>query len=80
MTDQLTDETFTGVVWVMNPPREFLNLCDEIESWVAEYGETAKAPYVSENVINVYHYEKRHDVSGWYDVFKDRLKPFVCLP
>ena len=78
--DQLTDEVFTGVVWKMRPPMEFLELVTEIEAWQAEYGAAANSPYQSEDVIGVYRYTKGSGAVGWRQVFGTRLKPYFQLP
>ena len=63
--DQLTDETFTGVVWDMRPPKSFLTLAEEIEAWQTKYGEATQGPYQSES-FNGYSYSKGSatDASG----------------
>ena len=79
--DALTDEEFDGVVWEMRPPREFLDLCDEIQAWQDQYGGDAAKPYQSESVIGVYTYTQPKDGPiTWWQVFQPRLKPYMRLP
>lgn len=78
--DQLTDETFTGVVWDMRPPKSFLTLAEEIEAWQQKYGEAVKSPYSSES-FNGYSYTKAQgyasaggDMLGtWQNIFGSQL-------
>ena len=79
-TDDMADETFTGVIWEMRPPRDFLALVEEISAWVDKYGDVMQSPYQSENVIGVYAYAKDGNAGeGWPLVFKRRLDPFRKL-
>lgn len=84
--DDLIDETFTGEVWAMKPPRDFLRTVEEIEAWVAKYGEAAMSPYQSENVIGVYSYTKAGAgtssataAGSWETMFKARLNQWRKL-
>jgi hypothetical protein len=77
--DELRDETFTGVIWEMRPPRDFLALVEEISAWVEKYGEAAASPYQSEDVIGVYRYTKDDSGGGWESIFRDRLKQYTNL-
>ena len=43
----LTDETFTGVIWDMRPPKSFLSLVTDIEAWQQKYGDAVSGPYQS---------------------------------
>ena len=82
----LKDETFTGVIWEMRPPQEFLDMVSEISDWMNQYGDTMKNPYQSEDVIGVYRYTKMTTgkvtgdyIATWQNVFKDRLKEWRRL-
>ena len=84
--EQLQDETFTGVIWKMRPPRMFLKIVDEIEDWMQKYGDTMKNPYQSEDVIGVYRYTKMTQgkvtgeyIATWQNVFKDQLNEWRRL-
>lgn len=79
-TIDLTDETFTGVIWEMRPPNAFLRIVADIEDWMDKYGEIMRNPYQSEDVIGVYRYTKMTSgkVSGdfiatWENVYKNQL-------
>ena len=74
--DGLTDETFTGEIWEMCPPRLFLDLVSRIEAWEAKYGDS---PYASEDVIGVYSYTRSDGGKGWAGAFAGELNPFRKL-
>lgn len=76
----LCDETFTGEIWPMKPPRDFLALCAEISDWQEKYGANMASPYTSESVQGVYSYTKAatgsggvSSATGWADAFKANL-------
>lgn len=78
--DDLTDETFTGEVLEMRPPRAFLQLVDEITDWLDKYGDAVNSPYQSEDVIGVYSYTKMtagrtigENLATWQTTFGTRL-------
>lgn len=78
--DDLNDETFTGTIWEMRPPRAFLALADEIAAWNDKYGATVNSPYQSENVIGVYSYQLKasgmsvgQNLATWQNIFSTRL-------
>lgn len=84
--DLLTDETFSGVIWKMRPPAEFLQIVNDIKDWVDKYGEIMRNPYQSEEVIGVYRYTKMTSgkVSGdfiatWQNVYKTQLNKWRKL-
>jgi hypothetical protein len=60
-TDILQDEsTFHGAIWVMSPPKAFLNLAAEIADWQAKNGgvdSAAMSPFNSESFAG-YSYSK----------------------
>ena len=79
--EELTDETFNGVIWEMRPPKSFLDLVSEIEAWMVKYGDTMKNPYQSEDMIGVYRYTKMTTgkvtgdyIATWQNVYKHQLK------
>ena len=85
-TDDLTDETFDGVIWEMRPPKAFLALVEDIKDWMDKYGDTMRNPYQSEDVIGVYRYTKMTSgkvtgdyIATWQNVYKDQLKEWRCL-
>lgn len=63
--NELTDETFDGVIWDMRLPKSFTDLVAEIEAWQQKYGAAAQTPYTSES-FNGYSYSKgtATDASG----------------
>ena len=79
---ELADETFSGVIWEMRVPRNFLALVDDIEAWQAKYGDAVSGPYQSES-FGGYSYTLKsgatasgqadNTAAGWQGVFKTRL-------
>lgn len=76
----LVDESFTGEIWPMKPPRAFLTMVEEIGQWQEKYGAQALSPFQSESVIGVYSYQKASSgkttgeiQSAWQDAFKKKL-------
>lgn len=85
---QLEDETFHGAIWIMSPPKDFLTLVSEIESWQATNGAAdshAMSPFNSET-LGAYSYSKSGIARGnnqgttpnatWKDVYATRLNRF----
>lgn len=78
----LTDETFTGEIWDMRPPRAFMTLVDDIANWQTQYGAAVSSPYQSES-FGGYSYslksgttasgQQDNSASGWQGVFRTRL-------
>lgn len=77
----LTDETFTGAVWLMRVPPEVVSLDKEIDAWKEQYQEFLNSPYQSESFAG-YSYTKASgsgsNAAGgssvtWQSVFADRL-------
>lgn len=75
----LNDEEFHGGVWVMSPPPDFLNLCEEIEKWQDKNGAVdsiAMSPFNSES-FGGYSYTKATSESNnstdWKTAYKSRL-------
>lgn len=86
--DALADETFTGEIWPMRPPRAFLETVSDIETWQTQYGAAMASPYQSESVIGVYSRTKQGgnttqgaaaDADGWKSAFRSRLNPWRKL-
>lgn len=81
-TSDLDDETFTGVVYVLNPPRAFLNLVEEIEEWINTNKSTAYGPFSSES-FGGYSYTKATTSTGapagWQGAFQTRLNAWRKL-
>lgn len=82
----LIDETFSGTIYKMVPPVEFLRLVSDIEQWQEKYGERVQSPYQSENVIGVYSYQLKSSgmtvgqtLATWQNTFGDQLKQWRKL-
>ena len=74
----LTDETFEGYIWPMSIPKAVLDLNDEIEAWITEYGDKVNSPFQSES-FGGYSYVKtvagsRKLMYSWQDQFGPKLK------
>lgn len=78
---ELSDETFTGEIWVMYPPKAVLQLASDIADWIAKYGAAADSPYQSES-FGGYSYAKATGAANtnggasagtWQGVFSARL-------
>lgn len=78
----LTDEEFYGAVWSMRVPKDFVDLCDEIEQWQEKNAEMLDSPYTSES-FGGYSYTKASGSSGgamtWRDQFKSKLDVYRRL-
>lgn len=73
MSGNLPDEEFNGNVYFLDPPRDFLQLCEEIRQY------TEKNPvgaYQSES-FGGYSYNRGNAAGqGWQTVFAVRLRPY----
>lgn len=82
--DMLTDETFSGAVWSMAIPPDFLSLTQDIEAWCTEYADAINTPYQSETVGNYSRTLKSSGSSGngsanvgtWEGQFASQLGPW----
>ena len=80
----LTDETFTGTVWVLAVPKAVVALAEDIAAWEEKNGEAVASPYQSEN-FGGYSYTKRgagsdsSALNGWQGTFKGRLNDWRKL-
>jgi len=74
----LEDELFVGSIWLMAVPKEVISLADEIQVWVAKYGESVNSPYQSES-FGGYSYSKASGGSSgasgpsWQSTFANQL-------
>lgn len=68
----LTDEVFSGAVWLMAVPPEILKLLDEINEWEQANAEQINSPFTSESYGN-YSYTKDANNSTWQKAFATRL-------
>lgn len=76
---ELTDEIFTGAVWLMAIPKDVIDLATEIDAWITEYGDTVNSPFQSES-FGGYSYSKANGSSSsgsvnptWQSVFANQL-------
>lgn len=74
----LTNELFVGSIWLMAVPKAVIELADEIQAWITQYGGVVNSPYSSES-FGGYSYTKRSsgngssDASSWQSVFASKL-------
>lgn len=77
--DTLTDESFTGRVWLLSPPASFIALAGEIAEWDEKNPTSA---YTSESFGN-YSYTRASDGQGgaatWQSIFASRLRDYQLL-
>lgn len=82
--DTLTDETFSGRVDALAPPRDFIALAAEIADWQDKYGAAAASPFNSESFVG-YSYTKASGVTqdggagGWQAAFRAKLARYRKL-
>lgn len=76
---ELIDELFVGSIWLMAIPKEVIDLSNEIDAWIAQYGESVNSPYSSES-FGGYSYTKASgstsggsSVPTWQSVFATKL-------
>ncbi len=80
----LTDETFTGTVWVLAVPKAVVALAEDIAAWQEKNGEAVESPYQSES-FGGSSYTKRSvgsdgsALNGWQDAFRGRLNDWRKL-
>ncbi len=77
----LTDEVFVGTVWLMAIPKDFIELCEEMDDWEAEHAKDIMSPFQSES-FGGYSYSKAaggrsnsggNSIVSVYDMFATRL-------
>lgn len=84
--DDLTDETFTGTIYKMVPPKAFLTLVDEISAWETKYGSAVNSPFQSESFAG-YSYTKKggsnadgtDSTASWQSTFASSLSQWRKL-
>ena len=78
-TDTMTDEVFTGRVWLLSPPADFVALAEEIRAWDEK---NAPSVYTAEN-FGEYSYSRAGDGAGgvatWQSVFSARMRNYQKL-
>ena len=76
--EELVDETFTGAIWPMKVPTDFVKLSGEIQQF-CESAQGKVTPYTSES-FDGYSYSKATDANGapmgWQSVFAKRLNKY----
>ena len=79
---ELIDEDFSGSIWLLAIPREFLSLVADIEAWQAKNGSVdsaAMSPFYSESFGGYSYSKSAGSVSGtgasttWQTAYKNRL-------
>ena len=81
--DVLTDEEFSGAVWSMAVPPDFLSLVEDITGWVTDNAQAIASPYASESFAG-YSYSLKSGASAsdgtgglsWQSQFAARLNPW----
>lgn len=84
--DLVDEGTFHGAIWVMSPPKAFLELVSEIEAWQAKYGGVDSenmSPFQSES-FGGYSYSKGagstssagSSVPTWQSVYASQLRAY----
>lgn len=85
--DLVDEGKFHGAVWVMSPPKDFLDLVAEISEWQTKYGGVDSenmSPYQSES-FGGYSYSKSSggssesgssSVPTWQSIYASRLKAY----
>lgn len=72
----LKNEYFIGAIWLMAVPQEIVDLSNEIDTWMADYGQNVNSPYQSES-FGGYSYSKATGANGsapsWQSTFASRL-------
>ena len=75
----LTDETFSGSVWLLAIPKEFVALSKEIDAWVDKYGAMSMSPLASESLsASSYSYSLNTGAgvgagASWQNIFGKRM-------
>lgn len=68
-------EAFTGRVWVLSPPKSFIELCSEIAAFAAAH--PAGSP-VGET-FGGYSYTRRAGTEVWAGAFSAALRPYMRM-
>lgn len=75
--DELKDEAFSGAIWLLTFPREFLETVSEIETFQTS-NKDKLSPYTSES-FGGYSYSKASADVSWKTVFASRLNAWRKL-
>lgn len=72
----VADGTFTGCVWLLQPPQDFLRLCEEIAAWAQQQ----PLPGLRQESFGAYSRTAATASDGapvsWEALFRDRLTPW----
>ena len=78
----LQDEEFTGAVWALAVPAEFVKLAEDVQAWRDTSEKAAQSPFQSES-FGGYSYTKSaaqgESALSWQSVFAARLKKWRKL-
>lgn len=81
----LQDEEFTGAVWALAVPAEFVKLAEDVQAWREANEKAAQSPFQSES-FGGYSYTKASgntaqggSALSWQSVFSARLKKWRKL-
>lgn len=75
--ESLTDETFSGAVWLLKVPKEVLELNDDIDTWKIKNQKQLESPYQSESFGGYsYTLKSGSDSEGynWQSQFRNEIK------
>ena|GEM_PF-2956940 len=71
-------EEWSGIIYGLRMPRDFIRLCEDISAFNAGQGKVT--PYTSEMVVGLHQWSRSTKANGapvgWEEVFSERLKPF----
>lgn len=86
-TDLVDEPEFHGAIWIMSPPKDFLDLVEEIKAWQTKYGSadsTLMSPFQSES-FGGYSYSKasgggssngKSTVPTWESMYATKLNRY----
>lgn len=74
LPSNLPDEEFTGRVWTLNPPRDFLDLCEAISA----YDDKNPTGALLQESFGNYSYMRNQAIAGqsWQMAFREQLAPY----
>ena len=74
-------EVFSGRIWLLHPPADFLNVCRMVEAFENASGKV-NGPFQSES-FGAYSYTRASGANGglltWQEAFSSRLRPYVKM-
>lgn len=71
------DEEFSGRVWMLKPPRDFLTLCETISA----YDDKNPTGALMQEKFGNYSYMRNQNTAGqtWKDAFRSQLVPYMRM-